>query len=84
MKFESGDLVMIDPESIMYEALEAAANVGVIISSGILMYTHSTSNGEEIQFWAYDVVFDGKTFKNIPEEVLKTLEELKNDEKDIK
>ena len=80
MKFETGDLVMIDPESIIYEALEAAANVGVIISSGILMYVHSPSSGNEVHFWAYDVVFDGKTFKNIPEEVLKTLEELKNDE----
>lgn len=72
---------MLRSDTTIYYSLEAASNVGIIISTAILMYAHDTPVGERLKFYAYDVMFDGRTYKNVPEEVLKGLE--KNDEKNI-
>jgi len=84
VKFEPGDLVMVDSDSTIYYSLDSASNVGIVVSTAVLMYAHYSPQGGKIKFYAYDVMFDGRTYKNIPEEVLKGLKELeKNDEKDF-
>ena len=82
MKFEPGDLVMIKPDTTIYYSLDAASNVGIIISAAVLMYAHDTPKGKKLKFYAYDVIFDGQTYRNVPEEVLRGLEN--NDETNIK
>ena len=44
------------------------------------MYAHYSPQGGKLKFYAYDVMFDGRTYKNVPEEVLRGLE--KKDETD--
>ena len=78
MKFELGDLVMLKPDTTIYYTLEAASNVGIIVSAAVLMYAHYSPQGGKLKFYAYDVMFDGQTYKNVPEEVLKGLKN--NDE----
>lgn len=84
MKFEAGDLVMLMPDTPIFYAVEAASNVGIIVSTGVLMYAHYSPQGGKLKFYAYDVMFDGRTYKNVPEEALKGLEEIDNSETDIK
>jgi len=85
VKFEPGDLVMIKSETPIYYALESNSNVGIVTTTAVLMYAHYSPQGGKLKFYAYDVMFDGRTYKNVPEEVLKGLEELeKNDETNIK
>jgi hypothetical protein len=74
VKFDRGDLVMLKGDTTVYYSLEAASNVGIVVSKAVLMYAHQTHNGEKIKFYAYDVMFDGRTYKNVPEEVLRGLE----------
>ncbi len=78
MKFEPGDLVMLKPDTTIYYTLEAASNVGIVVSAAVLMYAHYSPQGGKLKFYAYDVMFDGRTYKNVPEEVLKGLKN--NDE----
>jgi len=80
MKFEPGDLVMLKPDTSIYYSLDSTSNVGIIVTGAVLMYAHYSPQGGKIRFYAYDVMFDGRTYKNVPEEVLKGLE--KDDEKD--
>jgi hypothetical protein len=80
VKFEPGDLVMLKSDTSIYFALEAASNVGIVVSTAVLMYAHYSPQGGKLKFYAYDVMFDGRTYKNVPEEVLKGLE--KNDKED--
>lgn len=82
MKFELGDLVMIRNDSLLYETIETASNVGIVVKAGMLMYVHYSQNGEAMKFWAYDIVIDGRTYKNVPQEVLRGLKELEKDEED--
>lgn len=83
MKFSAGDLVMLRSDTTIYYSLDSSANVGIVISSGVLMYAHYSSQGGKLKFYAYDVVFDGITYRNVPEEVLKGLKEIEeDDEKD--
>ena len=70
MKFEKGDLVRIKEDTAVYDMLESASNVGIVVSSAILMLIHIYENGDKKEFWAYDIVVDGRKYKNIPEEVL--------------
>lgn len=81
VKFEAGDLVMLMPDTPIFYAVEAASNVGIIVSTGVLMYAHYSPQGGKLKFYAYDVMIDGRTYKNVPEEVLRGLE--KKDETDI-
>ena len=76
---------MIKSETPIYYALESNSNVGIVTTTAVLMYAHYSPQGGKLKFYAYDVMFDGRTYKNVPEEVLKGLEELeKNDETNIK
>ena len=65
---------MLKGGTTVYYSLEAASNVRIVVSKAVLMYAHQTPNGEKIKFYAYDVMFDGRTYKNVPEEVLRGLE----------
>lgn len=49
------------------------------MTAAVLMYAHYSPQGGKLKFYAYDVMFDGRTYKNVPEEVLKGLD--KNDKK---
>ena len=83
MKFEAGDLVMLKSDSSIYYSLDASSNVGIVVSAAVLMYAHYSPQGGKLKFYAYDVMFDGRTYKNVPEDVLRGLEEIeKNDEED--
>lgn len=82
MRFNPGDLVIIRSDSTIYEMLESNSNVGIVINKGILMFVHTYDDGENKEFWAYDVIFDGRTFRNVPEEVLRGITD--EDEKDFK
>lgn len=82
MRFERGDLVMLKADTTIYYSLEAASNVGIVVSTAVLMYAHTTPKGEKLKFYAYDVMFDGRTYKNVPEEVLRGLQN--EDEENIK
>ena len=82
MRFETGDLVMLKADTTIYYSLEAASNVGIVVSTAVLMYAHTTQKGEKLKFYAYDVMFDGRTYKNVPEEVLRGLKN--EDEENIK
>jgi hypothetical protein len=78
VKFEKGDLVRIKEDTAVYDMLESASNVGIVVSSAILMLIHIYENGDKKEFWAYDIIVDGRKYKNIPEEVLE--EFCKNEE----
>ena len=82
MKFELGDLVMIRSDSLLYETIESASNVGIVVKADMLMYVHYSQNGESMKFWAYDIVIDGRTYKNVPQEVLRGLKEMQEDEEE--
>jgi|TARA_R100000081_G_scaffold80676_1_gene47772 hypothetical protein len=69
---------MLKPDTTIYYTLEAASNVGIVVSAAVLMYAHYSPQGGKLKFYAYDVMFDGRTYKNVPEEVLKGLKN--NDE----
>lgn len=84
MKFEPGDLVMVKSETPIYYALESNSNVGIVVTTAVLMYAHYSPQGGKLKFYAYDVMFDGRTYKNVPEEVLRGLEEIDKNETDIK
>lgn len=71
---------MLKSDTTIYYSLEAASNVGIVVSSAVLMYAHYSPQGGRLKFYAYDVMFDGRTYKNVPEEVLRGLKE--DDEKD--
>lgn len=73
---------MLKPDTTIYYTLDYASNVGIVISSAVLMYAHYSPQGGKLKFYAYDVMFDGRTYKNVPEEVLKGLDN--NDETNTK
>lgn len=75
---------MIRSATPIYYALESNSNVGIIVTSAVLMYAHYSPQGGKLKFYAYDVMFDGRTYKNVPEEVLRGLEEKDSNETDIK
>jgi hypothetical protein len=80
VKFEPGDLVMVKSDTPIYYALESNSNVGIVVTTAVLMYAHCSPEGDKINFYAYDVMFDGITYKNVPQEVLRGLQEVENNE----
>tara|TARA_R110002153_G_scaffold87310_2_gene216007 strand:- start:2289 stop:2534 length:246 start_codon:yes stop_codon:yes gene_type:complete len=80
--FEPGDLVQLKPNTGLYEMIESGSNVGIVVSPAILMYIHASMEGDRREFWAYNVIFDGREYRNIPQEVLRGLKN--EDEENIK
>tara|TARA_B100000287_G_scaffold154238_1_gene145590 strand:- start:1005 stop:1274 length:270 start_codon:yes stop_codon:yes gene_type:complete len=84
-KFTIGDIVEINSDCPVYSVLKNKKSVGIIKKSARLMYIHdweSVPDEEDIlkEFWAYDVVIEGQTFKNVPEETLS--EFIKNEDEE--
>ena len=51
---------------------------GIIKGRARLLYVHDWETEDVIkEFWAYDVVVEGQTYENVPEETLKMLVEEK-------
>ncbi len=84
-KFTIGDIVEISVECPIYNILKDKTSVGIIKRGAKLMYVHDWEadlKAEEVikEFWAYDVVIEGQTFKNVPEETL--VELMKNEDEE--
>ena len=80
-RFNIGDIVYVKPESPLHPALESDDSFGIIKGSGRLLYVHDWETEEALkEFWAYDVVVEGRVFENVPEDGLKVLEENKDRE----
>ena len=81
MKFNLGDLVMVTSQSPIYSIFPSKPIVGIISDKARLMYVHlSTSDKVLIEFWAYEVYVNGQRFDNVPEEGLRSLKNV--DEED--
>jgi hypothetical protein len=79
-KFNKGDLVFVANS----EGLLHGSNVGIIVSEPILMILHvwETTRGMPNKFWSYNIVIDGRLFKELPENILRGFND--EDEKDSK
>lgn len=75
---------MVKSDTPIYYAMESNSNVGIVVTTAVLMYAHYSPQGGKLKFYAYDVMFDGVTYKNVPEEVLRGLEEIEKNEETIK
>ena len=75
MKFKIGDLVKIKPCSTIYGIIQDKDSVGIVLKEAVLMFVSDIMD-IKTEYWAYDVIINGKTLRNIPEEVL---EEFQNE-----
>ena len=74
-RFEVGDIVLIKSHSPLYSVMSDSNSFGIIKKKARLMYVHDWETEEVIkEFWAYDVIVEGKVFENVPEDGLKKLE----------
>lgn len=47
-------------------------SIGIVSKHARLMYVHDWELEETLkEFWAYDIIIDGQTFENVPEEGLR-------------
>lgn len=70
-KFLKGDLVVLqDPDRIT-----SLGGLGVIVSDPVLLFVHDWENQNEFpsEFWCYDVFVENKLFKQVPEQLLRSL-----------
>jgi len=76
--FDVGDLVTIMVHSPIYPLMSDRNSFGIIKAKARLLYVHDWETEEVLkEFWAYDVVVEGHTYQNVPEETLKKFEEEK-------
>ena len=77
-KFKKGDLVYVKDEDNLLEGL----NLAIIISEPMLMFIYKSGPipTKKENYWVYDVVVGDQLIKEIPEQILKVL----NDEDKIK
>ena len=74
--FKVGDLVTIRTHCPIYELMNDPKSFGIIKAEARLLYVHDWETEEVLkEFWAYDVVVEGHTYQNVPEETLKKFEE---------
>lgn len=72
VKFSIGDLIKVTSNSPLFSALRSRDSIGIISEPARLMYVHDWEDGDVIkEFWAYDIIIEGQTFKNVPEEGLR-------------
>ena len=75
MKFNVGDLVSLKKTSTIYGILPTGANIGIVATKAILMYVHDwQTDGDNREYWAYDILMGEHKFLNVPEEVLEKIE----------
>jgi len=71
--FNKGDLVVLqDPDRIT-----TLGGLGVIISDPVLVFINDWENICEFpsQFWCYDVYADGQLFKQVPQQMIRSLKQ---------
>lgn len=74
MKFEIGDLVRITTSSPLFGVVGNPQSIGIVAKPARLMYLHDWEDREVLkEFWAYDIIIEGQTFKNVPEEGLRRI-----------
>ena len=69
--FNKGDLVVLqDPDRIT-----TLGGLGVIVSDPVLVFIHDWENISEFpsQFWCFDVYADGQLFKQVPQQMIRSL-----------
>ena len=70
-KFNKGDLVILqDPDRLM-----ALGGLGIIVSDPVLLFIHDWENISEFpsQFWCYDIYVKNELFRQVPEQMLRSL-----------
>lgn len=83
MKFKIGDMVRLSDRTPIYNSIELPESIGLIIAEPILIYIHDWETEDVTrEFWCYEVLFNGRRYKNLPEEALKKVEK-NEDEKNI-
>ena len=70
-KFKKGDLVYVKDEDNLLEGL----NLAIIISEPMLMFIYKSGPipTKKENYWVYDVVVGDQLIKEIPEQILKVL-----------
>ena len=72
VKFNIGDLITVTSNSPLFAAIRDRNSIGIIAKPARLMYIHDWEDGDVIkEFWAYDIIVEGQTFRNVPEEGLR-------------
>ena len=69
--FNKGDLVVLqDPDRIT-----TLGGLAVIVSDPVLVFIHDWENVSEFpsQFWCFDVYADGQLFKQVPQQMIRSL-----------
>ena len=83
VKFKLGDIVQLSDRTPIYNSLESPESIGLVVSEPILMYVHDWETEDVVrEFWCYEVLINGRRYKNLPEEALKRVEK-NEDEKNI-
>lgn len=83
MKFKLGDIVQLSDRTPIYNSLESPESIGLVIAEPVLMYVHDWETEDVVrEFWCYEVLINGRRYKNLPEEALKKVEK-NEDEKNI-
>lgn len=63
------------PGSPIYSIGNNTFKIGLIKSEALLLYIHDWEVDDVLkEFWVYDIIVNGRVFKNVPEEGLKRLE----------
>ncbi len=70
-KFNKGDLVVLQDA----DKIATLGGLGVIISVPVLVFIHDWENISEFpsQFWCYDVYANSQLFKQVPEQMIRSL-----------
>ena len=71
MRFEVGDLIRVTSNSPLFGVVKSQS-IGIVSRHARLMYVHDWEDKDVIkEFWAYDIIIEGQTFENVPEEGLR-------------
>ena len=72
-KFKKGDLAVLqDPDRIM-----TLGGLGIIVSDPVLIFFNDWECPSEYpqEFWSYDIYVEEQLFKEIPEQMLRSLDD---------
>ena len=70
-KFKKGDLVVLqDPDRLM-----TLGGLGIVVSDPVLIFVNDWESITEfpVRFWVYDIYAEDQLFKEIPEQMLRSL-----------
>lgn len=71
--YNKGDLVVLQDA----DRITTLGGLGVIVSDPVLVFIHDWENISEFpsQFWCYDVYADGQLFKQVPQQMIRSLKQ---------